>query len=91
LALLDYIESVQGRGGGIRLAIPAEKITVGMVFRDMEATLELIDCVTKPCPILSVCKLKGVVNKATNEFLSVLDQHTIAEMIEPKEQLLNLI
>ena len=91
LAFLGYVFSVQGRGGGIRLARPAEDITVGMVVRDMEATLDLIDCDTKPCPIMPACTLKGAVNRATESFLAVLDEYTIADIVESRTTLLELV
>jgi len=91
LSLRGYIQSVQGRGGGIRLAIPPEKITIGMVVREMETTLDLIDCEASNCPIMSICKLKVVVNKATKQFLSVLDEYTLADLIKPKSKLKVLV
>ena len=91
LSSLGYVESIQGRGGGIRLAKPASEITVGMIVRDMEATLDLIDCVTKPCPILPACRLKPAVNRAARAFLSVLDEYTIADIAKPRARLLKLV
>lgn len=91
LAGQGYVKSIQGRGGGVKLAFPASEITVGMIVREMEATLDLIDCDTTPCPIRSACELKIAVNKATDSFLTVLDGYTIADLIKPKKQLLNLL
>ena len=91
LASLGYVLSLQGRSGGIRLARPAGDITVGMVVRDMEATLNLIDCDTKPCPVTSVCALKGVVDHATESFLAALDERTIADIVKPRAALLKLV
>lgn len=86
-----YITSIQGRGGGIKLALSPDEITVGMIVRDMESTLDLIDCETKPCPIISACKLKDAVNDATEGFLLILDKYTIAQLIKPKSQRSQLV
>ncbi len=91
LASLGYVLSVQGRGGGVQLARPAEDITVGMVVRDMESTLNLVDCDTKPCPILPVCALRGVIDHATDKFLAALDERTIADIVTPRAALLKLV
>jgi len=71
--------------------MPAEKITVGMVVREMETTLDLIDCESTNCPIMSICKLKGAVNKATRQFLKVLDEYTLADLVKQKSKLKALV
>ena len=91
LAGRGYVKSLQGRGGGVKLAYPAADITVGMIIREMEASLDLIDCDTSPCPIRSACELKIAVNKATDSFLRVLDDYTIADLVKPQKQLVNLL
>ena len=91
LVALGYVKSLQGRGGGVSLACPATDITVGMIVREMETTFDLIDCDTVPCPINSICKLKHAVNKATDSFLAILDNYTIADLVTPQRPLLNLL
>ncbi len=91
LASLGYIESTQGRGGGISLAVMPEEIVVGDIVRAMEVTLDIIDCSGSQCPLLPACLLKGVLNEATTAFLKVLDQYTIADLVRNKPQLLKLV
>lgn len=91
LARLGYIETVQGRGGGIRLGLPADEISVGDVIRVMENTLNLIDCAANACPLMPACKLKLALDKATTAFLDVLDEYTIADATKNRQQLLRLI
>src|ERR1043165_3200087 len=44
LAQHGFVTTVRGRGGGIRLARPASKITVGAVIRAVEDDFALVEC-----------------------------------------------
>jgi len=91
LATLGYIESVKGRGGGIRLAMPANEINVGEVVRLTENTLVLIDCEGSGCPLTPSCLLKRALDDATHAFLKTLDQYAIADLVRNRTQLIRLI
>jgi len=81
LSTLKHVDATRGRNGGIRLGRHANEICVGNIIREMEATLDIVDC-NKPgaCPLLPECRLKGILNKASNAFLKTLDQYTIADL-----------
>lgn len=81
LVKLGFVNSTQGRGGGISIASEPEKISIGNVVRKMESNLEIIDCEKANCPLLPVCLLKGVLNTAASDFLASLDKHTIADIV----------
>jgi Rrf2 family nitric oxide-sensitive transcriptional repressor len=65
----------------------------------MEQDMALVHCFASndaaerggDCKIVSVCVLKGVLNKALLAFLEVLDQHTLAELVAPKAKLAELL
>lgn len=78
LAAAGFVETARGRGGGLRLARPAEAIKVGTVVRRMEETLTLAECGT--CVIARACGLVGALDEALAAFLSVLDRYTIADV-----------
>ncbi|GLV25927.1 MULTISPECIES: Rrf2 family transcriptional regulator [Sphingobium] len=83
LAKAGYIESVRGRGGGIRLGKPADTINVGALVRHTEEGFELVDCGS--CIIAPACGMTGVLKEAVRAFLAVLDQYTIADLIAKRE------
>lgn len=91
LALEGLIVSLQGRGGGIKAAFPASEVSVGQVVRKMEPSLQLIDCDGVECPISSACHLRPVLREATQAFVKVLDNYTIADVVKNKPVLLNLL
>jgi len=91
LARRGYVESIRGRRGGMRLARPADSITVGEVLRWTEAPLELVECFnpeTNTCPLLGACHLSRGLQRALRAFLSVVDDLTIADIAYNKEALL---
>ncbi len=78
-----YVETIRGRNGGMRLARPADQITVGEIIRWSEAPLELVECFnpdTNTCPLQGLCHLSRGIQRALRAFLSVLDDLTIADI-----------
>jgi Rrf2 family nitric oxide-sensitive transcriptional repressor len=94
LGLLGYVETVRGKGGGIRLARPAGAINLGEVVRRMEEDLALVQCfdpVAAKCRIESACVLRAVLGEALGAFLAVLDRYTLADLIERPRALSRLL
>lgn len=92
LGMLNYIHTSRGKNGGIRLLVPASQISIGKVIKDMETTLEIIDCTSpSPCPLSSSCRLKSILHQATDAFISVLDQYTISDLQQPPEKLRTIL
>lgn len=86
-----YVETIRGRRGGMRLARPADQITVGEIIRWTEAPLALVECFdpeTNTCPLLGVCHLSRGLQRALRAFLSVLDDMTIADIAINRDALL---
>ncbi len=84
LGHLGYLETIRGRGGGIRLGKPADKIVIGHVVRHTEGDIELVECfneATNSCPLIGVCKLSNALRSALAAFFSELDQITIADLV----------
>ena len=88
LGHLGVIETLRGRGGGLRLARKPALIPLGEVVRHTEGGMDLPDCVT--CPIRSSCRLPGVLGEATEAFLSVFDRYTVADVIRQGGELRRL-
>jgi Rrf2 family nitric oxide-sensitive transcriptional repressor len=89
LSQKGYLDTVRGRGGGIRLSRPPQDIRIGEVVRQTEETLEVVGCLERRgyCPIQRVCELRGVFDEATRAFLGVLDSYTLADLMKPRKAL----
>ncbi|ATP40085.1 Rrf2 family transcriptional regulator [Solibacillus sp. R5-41] len=93
LGQLGYIETIRGRGGGIRLAMAPEEINIGGVVRKTEEDFHLVECFNPEsnlCKISAECQLKGALNEALKAYIAVLDSYTLADVITTKDALANL-
>ncbi|HZR38193.1 MAG TPA: Rrf2 family transcriptional regulator [Nevskia sp.] len=84
LARGGFVESVRGRGGGLRLARPAAAIGVGAVVRATEDNFDIVECFDQGgnnCSVTSACRLKRVLHEAVSDFLKALDRHTLADLV----------
>src|SRR3974390_1566865 len=73
-----YLDTMRGRGGGIRLRRRPCDINIGRGQRGY-------------CPIERICVLRGVLHDAIEAFLAVLDGYTLADLIKPKRALASLL
>ncbi len=91
LGQLGYVATVRGKGGGLRLGMEPQDVVIGQVVRDMESTLDIVDCGKPPCPLQGDCTLKSILNQAKAAFLQALDQHTLAELTPQPDALRMLL
>jgi Rrf2 family nitric oxide-sensitive transcriptional repressor len=84
LGLNGYVETVRGRGGGLRLGRRPEEITVGEVVRSTEENMALVECFdpeSSRCAIEPACGLRSLLHEALDAFLAVLDRHTLGDLV----------
>ena len=89
-----FVEGIRGNGGGLRLGCPARSIHVGDVVRLMECNMELVECFAEGCNCIldPNCKLKSTLASALKAFLEVLDQVSLADLLDtPQTKLLHVM
>jgi Rrf2 family transcriptional regulator, nitric oxide-sensitive transcriptional repressor len=94
LGLAGYVETVRGRGGGLRLAKPVGTIGLGDVVRYTEPDMAIVSCfepVNAPCTIHPGCVLKRALKKAADAFIEVLDGYTLDDLVQPRAKLASLL
>lgn len=91
---LGYVETVRGRGGGVRLAVDPATVRLGDVVRKTEELGEVVECFnpeTNTCPIAAVCLLPRRLGEATQAFLAVLDRYTVAEVSSNRQAIAGIL
>ena len=86
LVRAELLKSQRGRTGGVSLGKPPEQISVGDVIRTIEADFAIVECMREEganCLFLPSCKLQGVMHKAHNAFLEVLDNQSLKSIVSP--------
>jgi len=94
LAQHGHVETVRGKGGGMRLARAPEDINIGDVVRGAEEDLTLVECFQQGgyrCPIEAACTLSGLLQNALDAFLGVLDRQTLADLLKPRARLATML
>ena len=94
LGKCGWIETTRGKGGGVLLARPARKISVGQVVRDAEGEAMPAECFAaeeSSCAIVSCCRLKGVLGEAVKAFYAVLDRCTLADITRNPQELTSIL
>jgi len=79
-----YIETVRGKGGGMRLARAPREIVLGDVIRQTEGEIAMAECFAgkSVCRIEPACRLKSILGEALGAMFLVLDDYTLADLLE---------
>ena len=80
-----FIYTQRGRSGGIRLNRSTHDINLGDLVRNVEATLEPVNCASQLCPLDRGCSLYSVLSQSVEAYLSVLDGYTLADVARNKK------
>ena len=77
-----YLRATRGKNGGLSLDRPPEAIRLGALVRDVEKDLTLAECFGEEnaCIITPACGFHSILARALREFLSVLDEYTLADI-----------
>lgn len=87
----EYIQTVRGKYGGLRLERDPSTVKLGELVRDFETTLDVVDCKKLTCPITGSCDLKPIMQKAQEAFLAVIDEYTLQNLLNNPADLRSLL
>ncbi|MEZ0245590.1 MAG: Rrf2 family transcriptional regulator [Methylophilaceae bacterium] len=93
LAQGGFIETVRGKGGGMRLAREPEDINLGELIRITEGDTGLLACLEGQgsCCIQSACSLIGILREAQTALFTVLEKYTLADLLQREQPLATIL
>ncbi len=93
LARHSYVETVRGKGGGLRLARDPETVNIGEMIRICEGEDGLLPCLDQSdtCCIQPSCQLMGILREAQSAMFAVLDQYTLSDLLNQQEPLAQIL
>jgi Rrf2 family transcriptional regulator, nitric oxide-sensitive transcriptional repressor len=93
LAQHSYVETVRGKGGGLRLARAPNTVNIGEMIRNCEGEAGLLPCLDEEdtCCIQPSCKLMGILREAQVAMFAVLDQYTLSDLLCQQEPLARIL
>ena len=77
------LETVRGRGGGLRLLRAPSEISVGEIVRRAEGDFTMVECFdrrTNSCRLMPHCTFRRVLGRALDAYFAVLDEVTLEEV-----------
>lgn len=87
LAKDGILTSQRGKGGGYRLARPADTITFGQIVRLIDGPLAPVPCASvtryrrcNDCPDERTCAIRHVMRRVRDAMADVLDRTTLADV-----------
>lgn len=92
LGRAGWIETVRGKGGGMRLAHAPQDISLGEVVRSIEPDFFMVECFStgNACVLTDNCKLTGVIEGALRSFLDHLNRSSLADIMPAPNALTTL-
>ncbi|THT98444.1 Rrf2 family transcriptional regulator [Lampropedia puyangensis] len=82
-----FIETIRGKGGGIRFAATTKEVRLGDIVRAFEDDFALVDCFKdpapeRPCRLTGNCGLQGILSNALQAFFLHLDQYKFKDLLD---------
>ena len=88
LTQAGLVYTIRGYGGGVELSCEPQKITVRQIIEYVEGRQIIHDCDSRGidyCARKNDCLLRGLLDRAGNAMLGVLEQATLADLIPAAE------
>ena len=94
LGQLGYLETIRGKGGGVRLAKDPAEVNLAALVRQTEDNLAIVECFREEgcgCVIEPACVLRKALREALDAFFATLERYTLADLLTPGRSLRRLL
>lgn len=84
LAKTNYVISIKGRGGGLKLGMEPKDINLGEILKITEDNLNIVECFNNPenCPLMTVgCKLKYIISNSLEKFIKEFSKYSLEDIL----------
>lgn len=85
LSHLGLVETVRGKGGGVRLLESVSEMSAGDILRQLEDSHPLINCAggekTPKCAVLPICRFNRILDSALGRFFEELDGYRLQDLV----------
>lgn len=83
LGKTGWIETIRGRGGGMRMAVDAAQLNLREIVSTLENDFELVECFSpqKRCVLTGGCGVEKALGKALRAFYDELERHSLADLV----------
>lgn len=85
LAKTEYIVSIKGRKGGLKLGAEPKDINLGKVLLETEDNLNIVQCMNDPelCTLMKDgCRLKKIISNSLNSFIEEMSKYTLEDILK---------
>ncbi|KTD16711.1 Rrf2 family transcriptional regulator [Legionella jordanis] len=94
LAKMGIIRTLRGKSGGIVMAKNPADLNLGELIIKLEPHFDLVPCFNKEkanCCIAPACKLKRILFDAKENFIAILKQYSLADILDNPIELKSLL
>lgn len=93
LGQLKYIETIRGKGGGIRLSKAPDLINIGDLLRHTEGESGLLECLEGQgnCCIQPACRFISILNEVQTAMFNVFDKYTLSDLLNQPPSLAKIL
>ncbi len=91
LAKLKFITTYRGVNGGMKINPETLNMTLDQIIAAFEPTFEVVQCEHLVCPLTGMCRLKSVLDEASNNFVATLSRYKLVDMLPTNEASLQKI
>jgi len=88
-----YIETIRGKGGGMRLTKSPADINLGDLVRGTEGNDGLLPCVNGEgdCCLMPACRLIAILHESQQALYQVFDKYSLADLVTDDAPLRRLL
>lgn len=94
LGRAGVVETIRGKGGGLRLAREPDQIRIGEIVRRSEGEAPIVECLGEEhptCRIAPSCRLSEILVGAFEALYRELDTYTLADLVGNRRTLSRIL